>query len=797
MSQPALHASFGLDSIATAVLDTQGAVVGWSAEAAELVGWTALEVHGKPVRDLLVGPSEPRWGAEVDACGVVMAGRALIRHRSSRSIEVAFRVLRLGVGSEFFVLAAPLHTATDWDQGACVLQALLSQERIGVGIHDRDLRVVRTNMGPALPVGGSLADLMAPQDAEDAQAALGEVFSTGVPLVGYERRVRAPRVPGLQGYCYLAAVRLEDGLGHPVGVATFVTDATERWRARRDLELRHQASVLIGASLDVKHTAQDLVDVLVPALGDVAWVELAEAVSDGDEPPRIFGGGQLHLRRAAVATAAGPWPTALLQPGEVVPWFPDLPVMRALQQGAVFTMSDRTKVARMGDPELDRLFVPEKAHSFVAAPLYARGLMLGSVTLWRTGQSLPFDQPEADLLAEIASRAALSVDNARRYTREHRAAVALQQRLLPRSTTDSPAAETAGLYLPAAGGAEISGDWFDVIPLPSLRVAFVVGDVIGHGLGATATMGRLRTAVQTLADLELGPDELLAHVDDLVIRLAAEADPARQDAIGATCIYAVYDPVTRRCTLASAGHPPPFVLWPDGSVRHVELSPGPPLGVGGMPFETTAVDLEPGSILALYTDGLLRRFAPDPYVGLRHLADRLATFSGREPLLIDIGRSVLADAVDPPPRDDIALLLARVRALAEDATAYWEFPADPAVVRQAREVAMRQLAEWGLEDAAFTTELVVSELVTNAVRYADGPIGLRLIHNDSLVCEVTDRSNTQPRLRRARTTDEGGRGLFLVAQLTRRWGSRYGLSGKTVWAEQPVTAAALSSAVPT
>ncbi|MEE1830262.1 ATP-binding SpoIIE family protein phosphatase [Streptomyces sp. SP17KL33] len=795
MSHSALKSSFGLDGIATAVLDGQGTVVGWSAEAAELVGRTAVEVCGKPVGDLLVGPSEQCCGAEVGELRGPTSGLTSVRHRSGRAIEVAFRVLRLEGGSHFFVLAAPLSVATDLEQGASVLQALLSQERIGVGIHDRDLRVVRTNMGPALPVGGCLADLMAPEDAEDAKAALGEVLSTGVPLVGYERRIRASQAPGLQEYCYLAAVRLEDTAGRPAGVATFVTDATERWRARRDLELRHQASVLIGASLDVKRTAQDLVDVLVPVLGDVAWVELAEAVFDGDEPPRIVGGGQLHLRRAAVATAAGPWPAALLQPGEVVPWFPDLPVMRALQQGAVFTMSDRTKVARLGDPELSRLFVPEGAHSFVAAPLYARGLMLGSVTLWRTGQSRPFDQQEAELLAEITSRAALSVDNARRYTREHRAAVTLQQRLLPRATTDSPAAETAGLYAPAAGGAEIGGDWFDVIPLPSLRVAFVVGDVVGHGLGATATMGRLRTAVQTLADLELGPDELLTHLDDLVIRLAAEADLARQDAVGATCIYAVLDPVTGRCTMATAGHPPPFVIRPDSTVRTVELSPGPPLGVGGMPFETTTVDLEPGSILALYTDGLIHRFHPDPYIGLRHLADRLATASSRDASLIGIGRSVLADAADPPPRDDIALLLARVRALAEGTTVYWEFPADPAVVGQARAVVSRQLAEWGLGEAAFVTELVVSELVTNAIRYAGGPIGLRLIHNESLVCEVTDPSNTQPRLRRARTTDEGGRGLFLVAQLTRRWGSRYGLSGKTVWAEQPVSAARLSSTV--
>ncbi|MFD0532007.1 SpoIIE family protein phosphatase [Kitasatospora arboriphila] len=440
-------------------------------------------------------------------------------------------------------------------------------------------------------------------------------------------------------------------------------------------------------------------------------------------------------------------------------------------------------MAGLAEPELVRLIVPERARCLAVAPLFARGLVLGTIAAWRIDRPEPFDDADAALLAEIATHASLSVDNARRYAREHRAAVALQQRLLPRAATRTSALETAGRYLPATDGVEIGGDWFDTILLPSLRVALVVGDVIGHGLHAAATMGRLRTAVQTLADLELPPDELLTRLDELVARLAAEADPAHRDTIGATCLFALYDPVGRQCTLASAGHPPPVVVDPDGTARPLPVRPGPLLGVGGLPFETTTVELPPGSLLALYTDGLLVRQGGDLDTAVHTLADRLAALAATGGSLAAIGRE-LTTGPAAPVSDDTALLLARTRALGTDAVAEWQFPADPTSVAEARAVVAARLDDWGLDHLAFTTELIVSELVTNAVRYAGGPVGLRLIHDTLLICEVSDPSNTQPRLRRARTTDEGGRGLFLVAQLSHRWGSRYGPSGKTIWSEQ-------------
>ncbi|MFC4610404.1 SpoIIE family protein phosphatase [Streptomyces maoxianensis] len=428
--------------------------------------------------------------------------------------------------------------------------------------------------------------------------------------------------------------------------------------------------------------------------------------------------------------------------------------------------------------------VPKDAHSVMVAPLHARGLTLGAISAWRCGRSDPFTEDEADLMRQIASRGALAIDNARRYTREHRAAVALQQLLLPPATTDTPAAETAGVYLPAGGGAGTSGDWYEAIALPSLRLALVAGDVVGHGIPASATMGRLRTAIQTLADLELEPDELLTRIADLVQRLAAEAPLGDPDDVGATCLYAVYDPVTQRCAIASAGHPPPVLVRPNGTTEVVGISPGPPLAIGGMPYETTTIDLEPGSVLALYTDGLVEQRDRDIDQGLRRLTDTLAASCRPDRALDETGRALLADLTDQAPRDDATLLLARTRAVPAENTAHWEIEADPAAVSKAREWITRQLTTWGLQDLLFTTELIVSELVTNAIRYGRPPMDLRLIRHDVLVCEVTDSSSTQPRLRRAHTTDEGGRGLYLVGQLAERWGCRHGQNRKTIWSEQ-------------
>ncbi|MFF3525607.1 SpoIIE family protein phosphatase [Streptomyces rubiginosohelvolus] len=788
---------------ATAWVDRTGAVRLWSAEAEALLGHPAGEVCGTPAVELLTTRGD-REAALADRdrsdAGRSWDGVLALRHRDGHEVRVALRVRpltdRMGRAG-WSVSAGDAGRIERESVDRAMMRALFEQYPAPIALLDGESRYRLLN-GAAERVLGRPGDRLigrhagadAPHvDSGVIDRVLRQVRETGESVLGLPVRGRPPSGPDGDRMWSLSTFRLTDPADRLLGMCQAYADITDGYRAERQLELLTRAGAGIGATLDVARTAQELADVLVPALGDVAWVALSEAVLDGDEPPKMSGPGQWNLRRTGVAPPGEGWPAGLPAAGALSPALPNHALLRRIGQGETVLLPDRDSViaAAEGYSELAPLFVPEHGHSAIAAPLFARGLVLGTVVAWRTRRPGPFDQEDADLLTEIASRAALGVDNARRYTREHRAAVALQQRLLPAATTDTPAAETVGFYVPAGGGAEIGGDWYDVIPLPSFRVALVAGDVMGHGLPATATMGRLRTAVDTLADLELDPDELLTHLDDLVQQLQGEA-PHQGDTVGASCLYAVYDPVTCQCTLASAGHPSPVVIRPDGTVESVEVSPGPLLGVGGMPFEATTFDLESGSVIAVYTKGVIYRDDHDPDAGLRRLTDRLARSGGPGRDLDGVGHEVLRSLGDAPARDDMALLLARTRAVAPEDTETWEFPADVSVVAAARKAAAGQLAAWGLDELSFTTELVVSELVTNAVRYAGGPIGLRLIRGDALVCEVNDPSNTQPRLRRARWSDEGGRGLFLIAQLTTRWGSRYTRSGKTIWTEQPLTA---------
>ncbi|MGW1167323.1 SpoIIE family protein phosphatase [Streptomyces sp. NPDC002550] len=778
------------DGLAAAVLDDRGTVVGWTGTAQDLTGFCADEVHGRPVRELVADlPHDPRSAAQVPA-----TGRVRLRHQCGNTIDVTFRTTRVSGSADFLVLAAPTPHVADHRHGAALLRALTAQNRITIALHDTDLTTVQTNAMPDTPdgrpiqPGARLSDVLWAEDAETIEVVLRQVLETGVPVIHRHQRVSWRHHPARRHALSLSAFRLEDARGRPAGVAALYIDDTDQLRARRQLDLAHAVAERVGGSLDVLRTAQDLADALVPTFGDLAAVDLAEAVFDGDEPAERLGGGDPHRRNAALAPATADWPPGI-QRGNLVPSLSDHPLLRRFQHGETVVYDRDDYIALIGGPHSAEQFLPHDVQAVMVAPLHAGGLTLGAIVVWRTGPSEPFTADEVDLMRQIASRGALAIDNARRYTREHRAAMALQQRLLPPATTDTPAAETAGVYLPTNRGGGTSGDWYDAIPLPALRLALVAGDVIGRGIPASATMGRLRAAIQTLADLELEPDELLTRIADLVQRLAAEAPPGDHDGTGATCLYAVYDPVTRRCAMASAGHPPPVLVRPDGSAEAVDILPGPPLAVCGMPYETTTIDLEPGSVLALYTDGLVHRGAHDVGDGLQRLTDALATSCRPDRALDETGRALLDNLVDAAPRDDATLLLARTRAVPAEDTAHWRISADPAAVSGARAWATRQLTAWGLDDLLFPTELIVSELVTNAIRYGRPPAELRLIRHHVLVCEVTDSNTAQPRLRRAHTTDEGGRGLFLVAQLAERWGCRHGQNHKTIWSEQPIARA--------
>ncbi len=423
----------------------------------------------------------------------------------------------------------------------------------------------------------------------------------------------------------------------------------------------------------------------------------------------------------------------------------------------------------------------------ITVPLRARGALLGVVAFSRRERPESFTADDLILAEELTAKAAVAIDNARRYSRERTTALTLQRSLLPQQLPPHEAVEVASRYLPAGADAEVGGDWFDVIPLSGARVALVVGDVVGHGLHAAASMGRLRTAVRTLADVDLPPDELMTHLDDLVIHLASDLQPAGYfqptGESGATCLYTVYDPVSRRFALASAGHPLPLIISPDGTRTEVKAQPGPPLGIGGLPFEATELELPEGSLLALYTDGLVESRERDVDQGIAELLRALNHHHAATSLEALCG--TVMDAILPDRRtDDAALLLARTHALDPHHVADWDIEPDFAQVPRARKFALDQVEAWGLGDAAFVTELVVSELVTNAIRYGQPPIRLRLIRDTSLICEASDGSNTAPHLRRARAFDEGGRGLLLVAQLTQGWGTRHTTNGKTIWCAQ-------------
>ncbi|MGW6917075.1 SpoIIE family protein phosphatase [Kitasatospora sp. NPDC054939] len=584
-------------------------------------------------------------------------------------------------------------------------------------------------------------------------------------------------------------VRLTDRDGGPAGVVATLRDSTELLAlsgraevAQRRLRLLYDAGVTVGSTLDVTRTAEELSQVVVPRFADYVSVDLAEEVLAGDEPPPGTALGR--MRRAAFCGVREGSP--FYRVGTVVEVTPGTPLAGALGSGLAAVEPRLADAAawRMQDPEGAERALTYGVHSLVRVPLRARGVLLGVARFWRAERAEPFDEEDLALAEELVSHAAVCIDNARRYTREHAMAVTLQHSLLPRSLPEQSALEVAHRYLPAQAG--VGGDWYDVIPLPGARVALVVGDVVGHGLHAAATMGRLRTAIHNFSTLDLPPDELLGHLDELVNRIDLEesASGAGGAVTGATCLYAIYDPVARRCTMASAGHPPPALVHPDGRVEFPESATGPPLGLAVLPFETVELTPEEGSRLVLYTDGLVEDRERDIDAGLELLRAALAGHPGRTP---EQTCTDVLDAMLPAhPQDDIALLVARTTVLAPDRVAEWEVPTDPAAVGAVRAAVAERMDQWGLVEAVFVTELILSELVTNAIRYGGGPIRVRLLRDRSLICEVSDGSSTSPHLRSAAITDEGGRGLFLVAQFADRWGTRYTSTGKVIWTEQPL-----------
>ena len=794
-------------SDAAAVLSAEGVVIGWTRGAEALLGHPAAEVVGRPAARLLAMRADPARAAGVaERCrsGMGWSGLISVRHRDGRSIDVALRVSASFSmdGGECFLLSAR-EQRPQWAVGQSVLDGFLTRSPIGMAVMDLDLRYVWLNdtlerfggVPREQRLGRRLSELLPGLEATTIEGLMRKVLTTREPVTDYEYLGWSWADPHRQRAYATSFFPLVDAGDSVTGVCYLVTDVTERWSVRQLLSMVNEAGTRIGTTLDVLRTAQELADFAVPRFADFVIVDLLEPVLSteghgtwltdaGPAPARPL------MRRAGLKSVREGSPEAVARIGDRVDFLPP-------PHGVDLLIRGEPILIPVLDPD-DHLWVTEQParmarirefglHSLISVPMRARNTVLGLTTFARSLNQVSFQPDDVLLARELVARAAVCVDNARRYTREHTAAVTLQRSLLPQALTGGTALEVASAYLPADATDGVGGDWFDVIPLSGARVGLVVGDVVGHGLSAAASMGRLRTAVQTLADMEMPPDELLAHLDDLVLRLGEEengstaTEGSTATFVGATCLYAVYDPVTRRCAMARAGHPPPVVVAPDGQVHFPEMPPGPPLGLGGMAFEATEIELAENSLLGLYTDGLIEGADQDVERGMSRLR---AALSGPATDLDALCTSTAQQLVPVPQPDDIALLLARTHVLAADDVVSWDVPVDPAAVADVRARATRQVVEWGYDELAVTTELIVSELVTNAIRYAEPPIRLRLLRDSRLTCEVADGSSTAPRLRHARSTDEGGRGLFLVAQLAHRWGARYTGDGKIIWAEQ-------------
>ncbi|MFI8433432.1 SpoIIE family protein phosphatase [Streptomyces sp. NPDC079020] len=705
-------------------------------------------------------------------------------------------------------------------------QAIFGQSPFAFVLFGTDFTVVRANQRFATVFGGAaddhrgrtVDDYLAGPEAERLSATLKRVLDTGESVTDLQLIGTAPGESGSRHWS-MNLYRVHSGSGRPVGIAGLATDVTRRHiaareaaSARRNLALLNEASVRIGNSLDLETTARELLDVAVPGFCDLASVDLYQGLLSGEEaPPGSWGsphgesGGSAELRRVAHASAvADAMPTAAAGPGTACGTGADgLPP--ALGSVHSFPFGSPCAVAlRTGHVE----DVPGDGLGFVqstlAVPMVAHDTVVGLVQFSRTKGSEPFGERDRALATELAARAAVCIDNARLYRREHERALILQRSLLPPGDPEAAGLDIACRYLPGNTATEVGGDWFDVIELPGHRTALVVGDVMGRGLRAAVAMGELRTAVRTLALLDLEPAEVLAALDEVARGLGTPgaSGPGRgggaqwpsraahksreadlSEVYLATCVYAVYDPVTRRATFANAGHLPPVVAEPGRPAAMLDVPPGMPLGVGGEPFEEVEVELKEGALLALYTDGLVESRDHPLDEGLQAFRDAL---TAPDQALEDVCDHVLSTLDTRHGEDDIALLMARVQGLAVDAVGEWRLPPEPRSVGRARELARSQLLAWDLDDLVDTTELLVSELVTNALRYGEGEIRIRLLRDRTLVCEVWDAGLVQPRRRRARDTDEGGRGLQLVGLLSAAWGSRRTPRGKTVWFELPL-----------
>ncbi|WUH95758.1 SpoIIE family protein phosphatase [Streptomyces sp. NBC_00433] len=795
--------------VASFSLGPDGRIEQWSERAAEFFGVSADDAVGRDPIAAFAPPHVQDRGHE--RLTDILNGRewtGLVPYSDASGAEGLAEVYVMPADRGALCIAVDVATLRQIETDLAASQAVFGQSPMGFVLFDNRLRLIRVNDRFATVFGRPAEehrgrgphDFLSRVEADRLTAALRQVLETGeavldMPLVG-----TVPGDPGRRRWS-ISLYRLHSSSGRPIGVAGLAMDVTGRQRAereaahaRRNLALLNEAGARIGTSLDLETTARELLDVAVPHFCDLASVDLYQALLSGAEELAGTTDGSGELRRVAFASSVSDAPVAMAGDDDDVS-ADDGPVAVGSVHRYRFSSASaralRTAQPQFLDGDGGQDLGGAMVQSTLVVPMVARDTVLGLVQFSRAKGSEPFTERDRMLAEELAARAAIFIDNARLYRREHERALILQRSLLPPDDPEAAGLDIACRYLPGSMETEVGGDWFDVIELPGHRTALVVGDVMGRGLRAAVAMGELRTAVRTLAMLDLEPGEVLSALDEVVRGLGAPT-PGRTrrtkehgesdltEVYLATCVYVVYDAVTRRCTIANAGHLPPVVVEPGESPLLLELPRGVPLGVGGEPFEESEVELPEGALLALYTDGLVESRSLPLDEGLD--AFRLS-LDGPDRPLEDICDHVLATLDTAHGEDDIALLMARIQGLPADQVGDWTLKPQPTSVARARELAREQLLAWDLGDLVDTTELLVSELVTNALRHGYGDIRLRLLLDRTLVCEVWDSALVQPRRRRARDTDEGGRGLQLVTMLSESWGSRRTHRGKTVWFE--------------
>ncbi|SDJ54360.1 SpoIIE family protein phosphatase [Streptomyces indicus] len=791
----ALRAVTGRIPLAVVVVDGAGFVSHWSTGARRLFGPTREEAVGRPAVDLLpvsgALPEDPapmsayedyeayrEFGQDLEASlggrtSYPAAGRARLGDPGPDRIDVLWWAYPLvGPGPERLLVLAADAAGLDQDEDGTPV------ERIAPGF------ALHTEFDGSEELARRLPEILPSMSVGESSRIVSQVLELGYPVLEFSQSDRVPvtpdwGVPRREERRARRRAAQESAIPPPRQAQAAVEEDLEYAAVREHLEFLNEVSGRIGTSLDLAQTIIEVSRAVVPRFTDVAGTYLREQVVAGEGFPDGPPDATTLWHRVAVehTDEPGRWDD-VVPVGESMPFPVHTPFFQCMTTGQpvlVPRISEEmgTKIAAQFEKRDIRPLINNR--SMLVVPLKARNVVLGFMILLRHPERAVFNDMDRVTGAELAARAGLVLDNARMYTYQESVAETLQDSMLPHIAPRMAGCDIATRYLPGTLLGRVGGDWFDSVKLPGSRTALVVGDVMGHGLNSAAMMGQLRTAVQTMAALDLPPAQLLRNLDDLAQRLG--------DQYLATCLYAVYDPIAGELQIANAGHIPPVVVRAeDGRSELLDLPTGAPIGVGGVPFETVRVPVEPGDRLVMCTDGLVEMRGEDIGVGLATLCESAAHPAAS----MDDACDTIIRALNTRGgrKDDVALLMARLNGVRPEDVAHWQLALDPREAARARRLVREQLTAWGLQSVSDSAELLVDELVSNALRHAHGRhIGLRLVRTDVLLCEVEDDDHTLPTLRSAGPADEAGRGLNVVERLAREWGASRTAAGKSVWCE--------------